>query len=215
MSRSSRPLLRLHGRLTNPPRRYCNRRTWVGGAASRFVSHFRPVSARFSGGKWDTKGTHTVGIACAPRTGLGDRMLSRGSRRRASGKRRRPPHTWDGLLKKFSARLNAGSRALAAKSETLDQRAVTRDVDVLEVAEQTTALTDHQEQTTTRVVVVLVLLQVLCKVLDALRQHRDLHLGGSGVTGVRRVLFDDRLLSVRFEWHRWDPLSGHCAAPIA
>ena len=41
------------------------------------------------------------------------------------------------------------SRALAAKSETLDQRAVTRDVDVLEVAEQTTALTDHQEQTTT------------------------------------------------------------------
>ena len=85
---------------------------------------------------------------------------------------------------------------LAAQSETLDQRPVTVDVDVLEVAEQTTALTDHQEQTTTRVVVVLVLLQVLCKVLDALRQHRDLHLGGSGVTGVRRVLFDDRLLGV-------------------
>ncbi len=62
--------------------------------------------------------------------------------------KRRPPHTWDGLRKKFSARLNAGCD-LAAESETLDQRAVARDVDVLEVAEQTTALTDHQEQTTT------------------------------------------------------------------
>ncbi len=39
-------------------------------------------------------------------------------------------------------RLCAGLR-LAAEPETLDQRAVTRDVDVLEVAEQTTALTDH------------------------------------------------------------------------
>jgi hypothetical protein len=50
---------------------------------------------------------------------------------------------------------------LAAEPQALDQRAVTRDVDVLEVAEQTAALTDHEEQTTTRVVVVLVLLQVL------------------------------------------------------
>src|SRR3954454_24887955 len=131
--------------------------------------------------------------------------------RSATRERRRPPHTWDGLRKKCDIR----RVALAAESETLDERAVARDVDVLEVAEQTTALTDHEEQTTTRVVVVLVLLQVLCEVFDALRQHRDLHLGGSGVTGVRRVLFDDRLLSVRFEWHRWDPLSGHCAAPIA
>jgi hypothetical protein len=78
-----------------------------------------------------------------------------------------------------------------------------------------TALTHEQEQTTTRVVVVLVLLQVLGEVLDALRQHCDLHLGGSGVTGVRRVLFDDRLLDVCFQCHRFDPLSACCAAPDA
>src|SRR5690606_22888073 len=108
-------------------------------------------------------------------------------------------------------RLNAGSSA--AQSKLLDQRTVTCDVGVLEVAEQTAALTHHEEQATTRVVVVLVVLEVFGEVLDALRQHSDLHLGGSGVTGVRRVLFHDRLLSVRFECHRWDPLSVHCAAP--
>src|SRR6478672_10351028 len=101
-----------------------------------------------------------------------------------------------------SERLNAGDDALSAKAETLDQRPVTVDVDVLEVAEQTTALTDEQEEPTTRVMVVLVLLQVLGQVLDALRQHRNLHLGGSGVTGVRRVLFDDRLLDLCIQCHR-------------
>jgi len=56
---------------------------------------------------------------------------------------------------------------LAAQSETLDERAVTLDVDVLEVAQETAALSDEQQQATTRVVVVLVLLQVLRQVLDA------------------------------------------------
>src|SRR5688572_5431278 len=99
------------------------------------------------------------------------------------------------------------SRRSAAQTETLDELAVARDVDIGEVAEQTTTLTDEEEQATTRVVVVLVLLQVLGEVLDSLREERDLDLGGSSVTGVRRVLFDDRLLDISFKCHRWDPLS--------
>ena len=74
---------------------------------------------------------------------------------------------------------------------------------LLKIAEQTTALTDEQGTTTTRVVVVLVLLEVLRQVLDALRQHCDLHLGGSGVTGVRRVyssMID--FLTVCFKCHQ-------------
>ena len=76
-------------------------------------------------------------------------------------------------------------------------------------------LTDEEQQATTRVVVVLVLLEVLGEVLDALREQRDLDLGGSSVTGVRRVLFDDRLLDICFKCHRWDPLSPRCALPGA
>jgi hypothetical protein len=39
--------------------------------------------------------------------------------------------------------------ALAAQSETFDQRAVTLDVDVLEVAQQATTLPHEQKQATT------------------------------------------------------------------
>ena len=38
---------------------------------------------------------------------------------------------------------------LAAQSETLDQRAVTLDVDVLEVAQEAAALSNEQQQATT------------------------------------------------------------------
>src|SRR5215207_2883000 len=104
------------------------------------------------------------------------------------------------------------NRRLAAQTETLDELAVAVDVDIGEVAEQTTTLTDEEEQATTRVVVVLVLLQVLGEVLDPLGEDRDLDLRGSSVTGVGRVLFDDRLLGVCIECHRWDPFFSLRAA---
>src|SRR5690606_34609043 len=94
----------------------------------------------------------------------------------------------------------------AAQAEALDERAVAGDVDVLEVAEEATALTDEQQQATTGVVVVLVRLEVLREVLDALRQERDLDLGGTGVARVRGVLVDDRLLDVCVQSHRAAPL---------
>jgi len=96
---------------------------------------------------------------------------------------------------------------LATKAKTLDERAVTRDVYVGKVSEQTTTLTNEQQQSTTRVVVVLVLLEVLRQVKDAPREKCDLNLGGTRVTGVRCVFFDDHLFDVLFKCHSWDPLS--------
>ena len=52
-------------------------------------------------------------------------------------------------------------RHLAAKTETLDQCTVALDVYPLQVAEEALALTYEKKESTTRVVVVLVLLEVL------------------------------------------------------
>lgn len=90
---------------------------------------------------------------------------------------------------------------LATKSEALNERAVTRDVDVGEVSEKTATLADKEKKSATRVVVVLVLLEVLGQVLDARSEQRNLNLRGSSVTGVRCIFFDDRLLDVCFESH--------------
>ena len=70
---------------------------------------------------------------------------------------------------------------LLAQVQLGDQRTVALDVGLLEVLQQTTTLADHQQQTTVGVVVLLVVLQVLVQVVDAVGQQRDLHLGGTGV----------------------------------
>jgi hypothetical protein len=64
-------------------------------------------------------------------------------------------------------RVRAGSEQLAAQAEPLDQAAVAVDVDLLEVAQEATTLSDQQQQATTAVVVVLVDLEVLGEVLAA------------------------------------------------
>src|SRR3954454_14500504 len=87
------------------------------------------------------------------------------------------------------------------QAEPLDQRAVARDVGALQVLQQPTALTDEDQQTPPAVVVVLVLLEVLGEVLDALRQHRDLDLGGARVALAGRVLGHDSLLRCGVECH--------------
>src|SRR5690606_7304009 len=79
-------------------------------------------------------------------------------------------------------------RNLATQTEALNERTVTVDVDVLQVTQHAATLADEQQQATTRVVVVLVRLEVLGQVLNALREHCNLNLGGTGVTGLGRVL---------------------------
>src|SRR5690349_16203932 len=90
---------------------------------------------------------------------------------------------------------------LAAQTEALDQRAVTLDVDALEVAQEPATLADQEQQAAAAVVVVLVLAAVLGEVEDALRQHRHLDLGGTGVALVRGVLGHDLLLDVEAQRH--------------
>src|SRR5665648_27521 len=108
------------------------------------------------------------------------------------------------------ARARAGPERSATQTEPFDQGAVAVDVDLLQVAEKATPLADQEEQTTTRVVVVLVLLEVLGEVLDALREHRDLDLRGAGVVRDCRVLGHDALLGGGVEWH-WLSSGTRCA----
>jgi hypothetical protein len=94
-------------------------------------------------------------------------------------------------------------KELATQAQALNQRTVALDVNLLEVAKEATTLTHEEKQSTTRVVVVLVDLAVLGEVEDALREHRHLNLGGTGVALVGGVLGHDGLLNVWRERHRF------------
>jgi len=86
---------------------------------------------------------------------------------------------------------------LAPDPEALDERAVPVDVGGLQVLEQAATLSDQQQQAAPAVVVVLVGLEVLGQVRDALAQQCDLDLGAAGVALTGSVLGDDGLLGVR------------------
>mgnify|MGYP000809117626 CR=1 FL=1 len=62
------------------------------------------------------------------------------------------------------------------------------DVGLFKIVLKAAAAADHLEQATAGMVVVLVLLEVLVQVVDALSQQSDLYLGGTGVALVNRVL---------------------------
>ena len=72
-----------------------------------------------------------------------------------------------------------------------EQRTVALDVDVLHIIEQPTTAADEHQQTTAGVVVMLVALEMIVEVVDAGREHGDLHFGGTGVLLVGAMLRDD------------------------
>src|SRR5690606_18444542 len=82
----------------------------------------------------------------------------------------------------------------AAQAQSLDGGAVTLDVLVRQVLRQPLAAADEGHQAVAGVVIVLVLLQVLGDVGDALGQQRDLRLRGTGVLLVQAVLGQNGLL---------------------
>src|SRR3990170_2554347 len=90
---------------------------------------------------------------------------------------------------------------LAAQSKPRDHGAVTVNVVADEVGQQPTALTDELEQSSARVVVVLVRAQVLRQGRDTLGQERDLYLGGAGIAIVCGVVVHDRAFRVLGERH--------------
>src|SRR4051794_19582822 len=94
---------------------------------------------------------------------------------------------------------------LAAQAESLDERAVPSDVGLRQVVQQAATTPDQQEQAPPAVVVVLVHLEVLGEVADPTGQHRDLHLGRTGVVLDRGVLGHDLLLESALERHSSPP----------
>src|SRR5690606_4229475 len=97
------------------------------------------------------------------------------------------------------------SMGSAAQAEPGDEAAVTLDVLLGEVREETLTLTDEQHQAAARVVVVRVRLEVLGEVRDSAREQRHLDLRRTGVTLVGGVLADDGLLDVGIEGHTGSP----------
>jgi hypothetical protein len=81
-----------------------------------------------------------------------------------------------------------------ADSELVDDGAISLCVLVLEVLEETAALTDEHQQTPPGVVVLAVQLEMVGQAIDALREERDLHLGRPGIALVDAELLDQALL---------------------
>ena len=86
--------------------------------------------------------------------------------------------------------------ALLSQAELADDRAVTLDINLLQVVEQVSSVTDHLLQTAAAVEVLLVGLQVRGQVVDASGQNCDLNLGRTGVSFVSCVLLNDAELFV-------------------
>ena len=80
---------------------------------------------------------------------------------------------------------------VVTNAELLDKGAVLVDVLTLDVLQKATTLTDEHHQTATGVVVLLVNLQVLGEVADALGEDCDLDLGATGIMLVLAKLGDE------------------------
>ena len=87
-------------------------------------------------------------------------------------------------------------KLLLAQVQLLDDRAVTLDIDLLQVAQKVSSVADHLQHTAAAVVVLVVSLEVLGESVDAMGKDRDLNLGRTGVALVGSVLRDDGLLFV-------------------
>src|SRR5690348_16001007 len=72
-----------------------------------------------------------------------------------------------------------------------NQRLITRFVRLPEIVEERTARRDELQQAAARVIVLYVALEMLCQVVDAFRQDRDLNFRGAGVAGLHGTSLDD------------------------
>ena len=79
------------------------------------------------------------------------------------------------------------------QAELRNQGAIALDVLLLQVSQKVAAAANHLQQAAAAVMIVLVGLQVLGEVVDARRQQRNLHLGGTGVRVMHTGGSDDIL----------------------
>ena len=84
--------------------------------------------------------------------------------------------------------------ALLSQAELANDRAVTLDIVLLQVVQQTSSVTDHLLQTAAAVEILLVSLEVLGQVSDAVGQDSNLYFGRTCVALVSSVLLDDVVL---------------------
>src|SRR5436190_24142639 len=97
------------------------------------------------------------------------------------------------------------AKLLFPQTQLLNQGVVALDVDLLEVGEQRTALVDHHQEAAARMVVLVVALEVLGQVADALGEDRDLDFRAAGVVLVAGVVLDDLLLLFGGDRHSLTP----------
>jgi hypothetical protein len=79
---------------------------------------------------------------------------------------------------------------LAAQAETADQRLVARCVHALDIVKKTTALRNQLQKTATRMIVILVALEVFGEVGDTLGKNGNLNFRRTGVTFLGGVFLD-------------------------
>ena len=83
------------------------------------------------------------------------------------------------------------------KFELLGHGLITVDVRVVQIIQQSSALADHHQQPAARTVILLVALQMLGQMVDALCEQGYLHVCGSSITLVKFEWFD----GLRFGFH--------------
>lgn len=84
---------------------------------------------------------------------------------------------------------------LLAELEFLGHGLITAQIGRFQVVKQAAALADHHEQPAARAVIFLVGLQMFGQMVDTLRQQGHLHVGRTGVFGVRFKCFNRLRLS--------------------
>ena len=77
--------------------------------------------------------------------------------------------------------------SLSAQAKSLHDGTIASDVAVVQIVEQRTTLTNENGQRTSCVVILVILLQVLCQVLDAIREQGNLALCATSVCGIAIV----------------------------
>jgi hypothetical protein len=95
-----------------------------------------------------------------------------------------------------------------AQLEPLGDRLIARQIGMMEIIQQATALADHDQEAAAGAMVLDVLLQMLGQMINTLGQKSDLHVGGPCVALVQpepcyrlsffHILFDQYSLNVKF-----------------
>ena len=100
------------------------------------------------------------------------------------------PGRWkDGCEK--GATVAVAPKILLTDTQLGDQSTVTVDILVCQIVQHLAALTNHHQQTTAGVVVVLVYAQMVSQLVDAGSQDRNLNFGRAGVALVSSILQDN------------------------